>query len=137
MSENTFEIQIKASKRLGYLLVLMHLLALSAVWLANLPMLIQFLLTGLLLLTGVYYWRDILRYSRESELLRYCPLEGWRLSNGYQQPMPIKLQQCFISRPLLIINFRQAGKRHCRLILGDSAEQGALRKLRILLRQTT
>lgn len=136
MSENVFNIQIKASRYLGYLLVLIHMLAFSAVWLANLPVQVQLLLSVLLLFSAIYYGLDILRYRSESELLQYSPLDGWRLSPGNQQLSPITLQQCFISRPLLIINFRQAGKRRSRLLLTDSADHDMLRKCRILLRQT-
>ncbi len=136
MSEHVFNIQIKASGRLRYLVSLMHLLAVSAVWLANLSMQIQLLLSAFLLFSAGYYWLVILRYKDDSELLQYSTLEGWRLSAGDQPLQPIALQQCFISRPLVIINFRQADKRHSRLILGDSADHDALRKLRILLHQT-
>ncbi len=136
MSEHVFNIQIKASGRLRYLVVLMHLLAVSAVWLADLTMQIQLLLSAFLVFSAGYYWLVMLRYKGDSEWLQYTTLEGWRLSVGDQQLLPIELQQCFISRLLVIINFRLADKRHSRLILGDSAAHDALRKLRILLHQT-
>ncbi|MDT8311898.1 MAG: protein YgfX [Methylophaga sp.] len=136
MSENVFNIQIKASRQLGYLLMLIHMLAFLAVWLANLPVQVQLLLIVLWLFSASYYGSDTLQQRKQSELLQYSPLDGWRLSAGNQQLSPIVLQQCFISRPLLIINFRQAGKRRSRLLLTDSADHDSLRKCRILLRQT-
>ncbi|HET8808481.1 MAG TPA: protein YgfX [Methylophaga sp.] len=136
MSENVVNIKIKPSRRLRYLVVLMHLLAVSAVWLASLPIQIKFLLSIILVFSAACYWSAMLRSKADNEVLQYSTLEGWRLSAGDQQLQPIELQQCFISRPLVIINFRQADKRQSRLILSDSAEHDALRKLRILLHQT-
>ncbi|MDX1572600.1 MAG: protein YgfX [Methylophaga sp.] len=136
MSEHVFNIQITASGRLRCLVLLMHLLCVSAVWLVDLTMLTQLLLSVFLVFSGIYYWLVMLRHKGDSERLQYTMVEGWRLSVGDEQLLPIKLQQCFISRPLVIINFRLANKRHSRLILADSADHDALRRLRILLHQT-
>lgn len=136
MSEITFKLQFTASRRLAYLILLMHMLALAAVWLANLNILAQLLLSMVLLLSmGVHGW-DFVQRRRISRQLQYLPDTGWQLAELDNDLLPIALKQCFISRPLIIINFRQTGKSRSLLLLADSADSDALRKCRILLRQT-
>ncbi|MEX1200471.1 MAG: protein YgfX [Methylophaga sp.] len=135
MSDKTFKFQFTASRRLAYLILLMHMLALAAVWLANLNILAQLSLSVLLLLSvGVYEW-DFVQKRLISRQLQYLPDTGWQLAEG-NNLLPIALKQCFISRPLIIVNFRQTGKSRSLLLLTDSADPDALRKCRILLRQT-
>lgn len=136
MSEKTFKLQFTASRRLAYLILLMHMLALTSVWLANLNILAQLLLSMVLLLSmGVHGW-DFVQKRRISRQLQYLPDTGWQLAELDNDLLPIALKQCFISRPLIIINFRQTGKSRSLLLLADSADSDALRKCRILLRQT-
>ncbi|MEX0615238.1 MAG: protein YgfX [Methylophaga sp.] len=120
---------------MAYLILLMHMLALAAVWLANLNILAQLSLSVLLLLSvGVYEW-DFVQKRLISRQLQYLPDTGWQLAEG-NNLLPIALKQCFISRPLIIVNFRQTGKSRSLLLLTDSADPDALRKCRIMLRQT-
>ncbi len=136
MSEITFKLQFIASRRLAYLILLIHILALAAVWLANLNNLAQLLLSIVLLLSmGVYGW-DFVQKRRIRRQLKYSPDTGWQLAEPNNDLLPIALKQCFISRPLIIINFRQTGRSRSLLLLADSADSDALRKCRILLRQT-
>lgn len=135
MSEKTFKLQFTASRRLACLILLMHMLALAAVWLANLNILAQLLLTMVLLLSMGVYGRDFVQKRRISRQLQYLPDTGWQLAER-NNLLPIALKQCFISRPLIIINFHQTGKSRSLLLLADSADSDALRKCRILLRQT-
>lgn len=136
MSEITFKLQFTASRRLAYLNFLMHTLGLTAVWLANLNILAQLLLSMVLFTSmGVYGW-DFVQKRRIKRQLQYLPDTGWQLAEHNNDLLPIALKQCFISRPLIIINFRQTGKSRSLLLLADSADSAALRKCRILLHQT-
>ena len=107
----------------------MHTLALAAVWLTELPLIVSILLAVLLVLSAGYYYRQTLFSPAERQLL-FQPDTGWQLNQ-----QPVKIQQAFISRPLLIINYRQATKNAVLVLLSDSADADALRQLRILLRQ--
>lgn len=136
MSEITFKFQFIASRRLAYLILLIHLLALAAVWLANLNNLAQLLLSIVLLLSMGVYGGDFVQKRRISRQLQYSPDTGWQLAEPNNELLPIALKQCFISQPLIIVNFCQTGRSRSLLLLADSADGDALRKCRILLSQT-
>ena len=106
----------------------MHTLALVAVWLTELPLIVSILLAVLLVLSAGYYWQTL--FSPVERQLLFQPATGWQLNL-----QPVQIQQAFISRPLLIINYRQAAKNAALVLLADSADADALRQLRILLRQ--
>ena len=106
----------------------MHTLALVAVWLTELPLIVSILLAVLLVLSAGYYWQTL--FSPVERQLLFQPDTGWQLNL-----QPVQIQQAFISRPLLIINYRQAAKNAALVLLADSADADALRQLRILLRQ--
>ncbi len=137
MSEKNFNLQFSASRRLAYLIGLMYLLALAAVWLADMYIPVQLLLSIVLLLgMGVYGWH-FAKKRVISRQLQYLPDTGWRLAEHANHNLqPIVLKQCFISRTLIIVNFHQTGRSRSLLLLADSADPDALRKCRILLRQT-
>lgn len=135
MTERTFNIEFKPSRRLGGLVLLMHVLAIVAVWATAVNWAVQGLLIVLLLLSAGYYWQTLLRQATNNRQLQYLPDNGWRLSDNNQQMQPVTLQQCFVSQPLLIINYRQARGRRALLLLSDSADPQAMRKLRVYLRQ--
>lgn len=136
MTEKAFKLQFTASRHLAYLILLMHTLALAAVWLANLPVFVQLLLSVLLFSSaGCYGWAFSKKRAAPGQL-QYLPDSGWQLAESDGPLRPIELTQCFISRPLIIINFRQTEKSRALLLLADSADSDALRKCRILLRQT-
>lgn len=128
MADQPFIIKFIASKKLGYILLVMHTLALVAVWLAEVALLMQILLSALLLFSAGYYWQTL--FSQTERQLLFQPDTGWQLNL-----QPIQIKQSFISRPLLIINYRQAAKSAALVLLADSADVKALRQLRILLRQ--
>ena len=106
----------------------MHTLALVAVWLTELPLIVSILLAVLLVLSAGYYWQTL--FSPVERQLLFQPATGWQLNL-----QPVQIQQAFISRPLLVINYRQAAKNAALVLLSDSADADALRQLRILLRQ--
>jgi len=137
MSEKAFNLHFSVSRRLAYLVLLMHMLALASVWLAYLYLPVQLLLSVVLLLgMGLYGW-DFAKKRVISRRLQYLPDTGWQLAEHINHnSQPIVLKQCFISRPLIIVNFHQTGRSRSLLLLADSADPNALRKCRILLRQT-
>lgn len=126
MADKPFK--FRASRRLGYILLVMHTLALVAVWLTELPLIVSILLAVLLVLSAGYYWQTL--FSSVERQLLFQPDTGWQINL-----QPVQIQQAFISRPLLIINYRQAAKNAALVLLSDSADADALRQLRILLRQ--
>lgn len=128
MADQPFTIKITASKKLGYTLLMMHTLALVAVWLTEVALLMQVLLSALLLFSAGYYRQTL--FSLAERQLFFQPDTGWQLNL-----QPIQIKQSFISRPLLIINYRQAAKSAALVLLADSGDAEALRQLRILLRQ--
>ena len=128
MADKPFTFKFRASRRLGYILLVMHTLALVAVWLTELPLIVSILLAVLLVLSAGYYWQTL--FSSVERQLLFQPDTGWQINL-----QPVQIQQAFISRPLLIINYRQAAKNAALVLLSDSADADALRQLRILLRQ--
>lgn len=128
MADQPFTIKITASKKLGYILLMMHTLALVAVWLAEVALLMQILLSALLLFSAGYYRQTL--FSPAERQLFFQPDTGWQLNL-----QPIQIKQSFISRPLLIINYQKAAKSAALVLLADSGDAEALRQLRILLRQ--
>ena len=128
MADKPFTLKFRASRRLGYILLVMHTLALVAVWLTELPLIVSILLAVLLVLSAGYYWQTL--FSSVERQLLFQPDTGWQINL-----QPVQIQQAFISRPLLIINYRQAAKNAALVLLSDSADADALRQLRILLRQ--
>lgn len=134
MTGQGFTIEIRASRYLLGLLALMHLLALAASWRAELSLFWQWLLSVLLAGSLIYYGRQYRRHFVSSMRLQYQTDLGWRLTAAGGNWQAIQLKQLFISRPLLIINYRQAARRKSLLLLPDSSDADSLRQLRVLLR---
>ena len=126
------EIELKSSRRLGLLLLVMAALALVAVWLADLPWGVRLLLGMAVAALSVWGWRRAslsgkLRLAVDGRL--QC-LDG----TGAWCDVDI-LDDSFVSTVLIVLRYRMAdGKRRALTLLPDSADSDDLRRLRVSLR---
>lgn len=126
------QIELRPSRRLGWLQAGMTLLALAAVWLAALPPGPQVAAT-LALVGYVLYGRrrrapwPLLRIAADGRLQARDPAGDW----GDIET----LADSFVSPALIVLRYRQAGGRVRSLtLLADSAAADDLRRLRVSLR---
>ena len=129
------EIELKPSRRLGLLLLGMTALALAAVWLAALPAAARLALAaGVAALTAVGWRRarlpGVLRITRDGRLQGPGAEGGWTDVEV--------LGDSFVTPALVVLRYRMPADRsvHSRVLLPDSADADALRRLRVSLRWT-
>ncbi len=126
------EIELKPSRRLGLLLLVMAALAVAALWLADLPWGVRLLLSMAVAASSVWGWRQgalpgKLRLAADGRL--QCP-DG----TGAWCDVDV-LDDSFVSTVLIVLRYRMAdGKRRVLTLLPDSADSDDLRRLRVSLR---
>ena len=129
------EIELKPSRRLGLLLLVMAALALGAIGLAALPVGVRLALgTAVVGLLGAWGWRQTLplaslRIAADGRLQWLDDAAEWRDAEV--------LGDSFVSPALIVLRYRTAGRHAGALtLLSDSADADDLRRLRVSLRWT-
>jgi toxin CptA len=126
------EIELKSSRLLGLLRVGMALLALLAIYLANLPGGVQLVLGVVVASFSVWGWRHTsklprLRIAADGQLQGLGDADEW---------CDVEVQgDSFVSTGLIVLRYRFDGQALRNLtLLPDSASADALRRLRVSLR---
>ncbi len=129
------EIELKSSRRLGLLLLGMTVLALAAVWLAALPAAVRLALGAGVLALVAWGWRrahraGVLRVAGDGRL--QCPD-----AEGVWADVEV-LGDSLVTPVLVVLRYRSPADRSVRslVLLPDSADADALRRLRVSLRWT-
>ena len=128
------DIELKPSRRLGLLLLVMAALTLVAIHLAALPVGVQLALGVAVIGLGAWGWRRAvplasLRIAADGRLQWLDDTAEWRDAEV--------LGDSFVSTALIVLRYRTAGQRAGALtLLSDSADADDLRRLRVSLRWT-
>jgi len=128
------EIELKPSRRLGLLLLVMVALALGAIGLAALPVGVRLALGAAVIGLGAWGWRQTLplaslRIAADGRLQWLDDAAEWRDAEV--------LGDSFVSTALIVLRYRTAGRHAGALtLLSDSADADDLRRLRVSLRWT-
>jgi toxin CptA len=128
------EIELKPSRRLGLLLLVMVALALGAIGLAALPVGVRLALGAAVIGLGAWGWRQTLplaslRIAADGRLQWLDDAAEWRDAEV--------LGDSFVSPALIVLRYRTAGRQAGALtLLSDSADADDLRRLRVSLRWT-
>lgn len=130
-----FTVELQPSR---YLLIgasIAHLLAVTAVLIAVIPLWLKASFSLGLGLSLFWFWLGNGPHRQES-IVRIAWLDGcWRLETGAGVILTAELIDSYGHPVLIILNFRLEGNRHRSLtLLPDSASPDSLRRLRVLLR---
>lgn len=127
------EIELKPSRLLGLLLLVMAALALAAIRLAVLPVAVQLALGAVVTGLSAWGWRQ----ARCTEALRMTT-DGRLQCRDEQQGGWADVEimgDSLVSPALIVLRYRASGKRVRSLtLLPDSADADDLRRLRVSLR---
>jgi toxin CptA len=126
------EFELKPSRRLGLLLLGMAVLALFAIWLAALPGAVQLALAVFVIVISVWRGRQA-RFTQAMRLQADGQLQ-YRDASGEWNDLEV-LGDSLVSPACVVLRYRTADRRkHTRVLLADSADADALRRLRVSLR---
>ena len=125
-------IELKPSRLMGLLLGGMTLLALSALYLAVLPVVVHGLLGLAVVLIAARAWQR----SRVPEVLRIAADGGLQCRNEQAEWKEIEiLGDSLVTRYMIVLRYRVPGTRvQTRVLMADSAAADELRRLRVSLR---
>lgn len=126
------EIELKSSRLLGWIVLLMALLGCLAIALAALPLAIKWALAAAVA-SGLGF--ALLRHRSAPPRLRLGRQGGLQLKAGSADWMAASvLHDSFVSTWLCVVRLQVDGKRRTLTLLPDSAAAESLRRLRVLLR---
>ncbi|MCX4190038.1 protein YgfX [Methylophaga sp. OBS3] len=134
MADNSLSLTVKSPKAVAWLSMLMHFLSVIAVVMTALLWWQKAIMFMLLIVSAIYYWRQLM--SGGGVLLRYQQEKGWQIAFDKQTWHSIKIQQCFISMPLIIINYQKAKYRSRLLLVSGAIDSQAMRQLRLILQES-
>ena len=126
------EIELKPSRWLGLIVVLMALLGALAIALATLPLAVKWALGAVV---GTMLGFALLRQRSAPPRLRIGRNGALMLSKGRGEWKTARvLHDSFVSPMLCVVRLEVEGKRQALTLLPDSAEAESLRRLRASLR---
>jgi toxin CptA len=125
------ELNLRPSRVYRVILALAHGLALAGIWLAALPVWAKVLMTVVLLIGGVWLWRE---NSNGLRSLRVSQSGQIELLDGEWLPAGIKGQAVVLPWFVSLELVPEAGKTRRLALLPDSTEADGFRKLRVWLK---
>lgn len=118
MLEPKYEWHITHSKQLGYVLIIMHLLALVAIWTSAITFVSQGVLTSCLFLHGYYTY---VVTKKENWQLTYTEENGWQIILDNDKPRSITiLQSTVLTRLVICLHYRHDITNNYRYIFKDA-----------------
>ena len=134
MVENSLALTVKPPKLVAWLTLFMHLLSVIAVVMTALLWWQKAIMIVLLIVSAIYYWQQLM--SGGGVLLRYQQEKGWQIASDNEPWQSITIQQCFISMPLIIINYQREKYRSRLLLMAGAMDSQTMRQLRLILQET-
>ncbi|WIO75159.1 hypothetical protein QP938_04420 [Porticoccaceae bacterium LTM1] len=133
MTDSVERFEISSSRWLSRYLLISHLLVLLCCWMLPLEVALQWLATGVVIASAIWYWYSV----RKNEFHGIqVSNQGWQLLARGEQVRAELLQPCYVSRYLMILNWRLPNRRSYRqLIFSNSVTSDHYRRLRCRLRE--
>lgn len=124
-------VELKPSKRLSQLLVVMHVLALGSSIVNALPIAVQLALLGGICM---HLWFMIKRIKTGQYKIKHTEALGWEISNGNNfEPVQI-LNSTVITVFAIFLHFTKNAKKQSVLILNDALSEDDYRRLIVRLK---
>ncbi|WP_432740375.1 protein YgfX [Methylobacter sp. G7] len=129
--EASLLVELKPSKRLKQLLVVMHTLALASSIANALPVAVKLALS-----TGIciHFWGTVKRLTKKSYNIKHTEKFGWEISDGNDFESIQILNSTVITVFAIFLHFNKNAQKQSLLILNDALTEDDYRRLIVRLK---